>query len=52
MNSHSNKNNIPDADMKLKTKNKTEYIEFLTSIIDKALKTKTLEKMKNKKFSK
>ena len=41
-NSHSNKNKIPAADMKLKTKNKTEWIELRTVITIKELNNKTI----------
>ena len=44
INSHSSKNNKVVAETKLKTKNKTEYIEFCTIITIKELTNKILEK--------
>ena len=42
-NSHFSKNNKLEADKKLKTKNKTEYIAFCTVITITELKSKTIE---------
>ena len=44
-NSHFNKNSIQAEEMKLKTKNKTEYMEFCTTITINELKINILEKI-------
>ena len=42
--SHSNKSKIVDEETKLKTKNKTEYIEFRLKTVIKELATSIQEK--------
>ena len=51
INSHSSKNNKPDAEMKLKTKNNTEYIELFDKITHKELIKSKTENIRNNKFS-